>query len=35
MSGRMSRLSQKIGGLSETDLEQVERAIKVQLGLVS
>jgi mRNA interferase MazF len=30
-----SRLSQKIGGLSPSDLEQVERAIRVQLGLVS
>jgi mRNA interferase MazF len=30
-----SRLSQKIGGLSQSDLEQVERAIRVQLGLVS
>ena len=29
-----SRLSQKMGGLSQADMEQVERAIRVQLGLV-
>jgi mRNA interferase MazF len=29
-----SRLSQKVGGLSQADMEQVERAIRVQLGLV-
>ena len=28
-----SRLSQKIGGLSPADLEQVERAIRIQLDL--
>ncbi|HEX5716116.1 MAG TPA: type II toxin-antitoxin system PemK/MazF family toxin [Thermoanaerobaculia bacterium] len=28
-----SRLSQKIGDLSQADVEQVERAIRVQLGL--
>jgi len=27
------RLSQKIGGLAPADLEQVERAIRIQLGL--
>jgi mRNA interferase MazF len=30
-----SRLGQKVGGLSQADLEQIERAIRVQLGLVS
>ncbi len=29
-----SRLSQKIDGLSQDDIELVERAIKIQLGLV-
>ncbi|HEX3128387.1 MAG TPA: type II toxin-antitoxin system PemK/MazF family toxin [Thermoanaerobaculia bacterium] len=29
-----SRLSQKMGGLSQADMEEPERAIRVQLALV-